>query len=262
MRIYAIANQKGGVGKTATTVNLAAALAEAGRRVLIIDWDPQGHLTDALGVNHDPVAGACLPRALLGQWQGELGELVRQVAPNLYVIPTSDEMFLLEPQMYGRTGREYLLTRFVDALAGAFDDVLIDCPPSLGALNYKRERKAVLAQIEALGGVDQNNVAWLNQWVSSIGSYELAYRLQQIVEEDLPTALRTRIQTRTETLPTVLHGIVDNAPNVWAVMATARNRIAHGDSQPTPEQLLALARLGTQWPPGWRCSSSVFLTPS
>uniref|UniRef100_UPI003F4929EA ParA family protein n=1 Tax=Nocardia sp. CA-095871 TaxID=3239971 RepID=UPI003F4929EA len=133
MRIYAIANQKGGVGKTVDTINLAAALAEHGRRVLAIDWDPQGHLTEALGVQ--PSDGASLARALLGQWSGELAELVQQVDGDLYAIPTSDDMFLLEPQMYGRSGREYLLSRFLDALVGIFDDVVIDCPPSLGALN-------------------------------------------------------------------------------------------------------------------------------
>ena len=133
VRIYAIANQKGGVGKTVDTINLAATLAEHGRRVLAIDWDPQGHLTEAAGAR--PAEGASLARALLGQWSGELGELVQQVSGGLFVIPTSDEMFLLEPQMYGRSGREWLLSRFLDALVDVFDDVVIDCPPSLGALN-------------------------------------------------------------------------------------------------------------------------------
>src|SRR4051794_18163854 len=76
---------------------------------------------------------ACsLARALLGQWAGELGELLVPYRDNLYVIPTSDDMFLLEPQMYGRAGREYLLNRFIEPLAGWADDTLIDCPPSLG----------------------------------------------------------------------------------------------------------------------------------
>jgi chromosome partitioning protein len=135
MRVYAMANQKGGVGKTSLTINLAAALAEAGRRVLVIDWDPQGHLTTAIGATPAPGDGANLARALLGQWSGELGDLVQHVPGGLLVVPTSDDMFLLEPQMYGRPGREYLLARLVDALVDVADDVLIDCPPSLGALN-------------------------------------------------------------------------------------------------------------------------------
>ena len=137
MRIYAISNQKGGVGKTVTTVNVGAALAEAGRRVLLVDLDPQGHLTQSLGVaraGSEP-ADANLPKALLGKWSGNLGELIGEVDTNLFVIPTSDEMFLLESEMYGRSGRENLLSRFLDQLAGAVDDILIDCPPSLGPLN-------------------------------------------------------------------------------------------------------------------------------
>jgi len=133
MRIYAMANQKGGVGKTTTTINLAATLAGYGRRVLTVDWDPQGHLTEAIGAQ--AAESATLAKALLGQWSGELAELVQQVDSGLFVLPTSDDMFLLEPQMYGRSGREYLLSRFLDALVGVFDDVVIDCPPSLGALN-------------------------------------------------------------------------------------------------------------------------------
>ncbi|MEU1986119.1 ParA family protein [Nocardia sp. NPDC019395] len=135
MRIYATANQKGGVGKTVDTINLGAALAEQGRRVLELDWDPQGHLTEAVGARPADPGGPSLARALLGQWSGELSELVQPVGENLYVIPTSDEMFLLEPQMYGRSGREYLLSRFLDTLKDVFDDIVIDCPPSLGALN-------------------------------------------------------------------------------------------------------------------------------
>lgn len=133
MRTTAVVNQKGGVGKTATTINLGAALAEQGHRVLMLDLDPQGHLTKALGLGK-AIENATLARALLGQWSGELGELVTLVQDNLSVVPTSDDMFLLEPQMYGRSGREYLLSLLLDAFRPAFDHCLIDCPPSLGAL--------------------------------------------------------------------------------------------------------------------------------
>ncbi|OLE20384.1 MAG: hypothetical protein AUG49_25265 [Catenulispora sp. 13_1_20CM_3_70_7] len=132
MRVIAMVNQKGGVGKTATTVNLGAALAEAGQRVLMVDLDPQGHMTKALG--QAETQGANLAIALLGQWAGELGDLVVEVSEGLYLIPTSEDMFLLEPQLYARTGREHLLSVLLDAMAPAFDVCLIDCPPSLGAL--------------------------------------------------------------------------------------------------------------------------------
>jgi chromosome partitioning protein len=133
MQTYAVVNQKGGVGKTATTVNLGAALAELGKGVLLVDLDPQGHLTRATGLP-DAVPPATLAAALLGQWSGELRELVAQWRPGLYVVPTHADMFLLEPQMFARSGREYLLDRLLEQFAQAFDFCLIDCPPSLGAL--------------------------------------------------------------------------------------------------------------------------------
>lgn len=133
MRIVAVVNQKGGVGKSATTLNLGAALAEMGRRVLVVDLDPQGHLTRALGMP-EASGDANLAKALMGQWAGELSELVTPYRENLMVIPNSQDMFLLEPQMYAKTGREYLLSLLLDAMRPAFDYALIDCPPSLAAL--------------------------------------------------------------------------------------------------------------------------------
>lgn len=133
MDVTAVVNQKGGVGKSATTINVGAALAEMGRRVLIVDLDPQGHLTHALGLP-DASPTANLAKALLGQWEGELGELLIPFNDRMQVLATSEDMFLLEPQLYSKTGREYLLSFVLDAYADAFDDCVIDCPPSLGAL--------------------------------------------------------------------------------------------------------------------------------
>lgn len=131
MRILAVANQKGGVAKTTTVASLGAAMAEQGRRVLLVDLDPQGCLTFSLG--HDPdKLPVSVHEVLLGE-----------VEPNAALVPTAEGMTLLpanidlagaEAMLLMRAGREYALQRALDKLDGQFDVVVIDCPPSLGVL--------------------------------------------------------------------------------------------------------------------------------
>ncbi|MER7015347.1 ParA family protein [Saccharopolyspora sp. NPDC000359] len=197
MRIYAISNQKGGVGKTVTAKEFGAALAEAGRRVLLIDFDPQGHLTTCLNVapaGSGP-GDANLPKALLGKWSGSLGELIHEISPGLFVIPTCDEMFLLEAEMYGRSGREYLLSRFLDQLLGLIDDVCIDCPPSLGPLNDAALVAARDRDAENSGAAEEDDqitgriIIPVESEDSSIGALRLILRQISSLEQALPGVL-------------------------------------------------------------------------
>ncbi len=139
--ITAVVNQKGGVGKTATTINLGGALAARGNRVLIVDLDPQGHLTDALNLaGRIPDGHPQLANALLGKLgPSEIASLPVTHSKfdeggRLDVVPTSDEMFLVGPAMYQLKAREMRLKRLLAAMAGGYDFVLIDCPPSLDVL--------------------------------------------------------------------------------------------------------------------------------
>lgn len=132
MDIYALLNQKGGVGKTANTLNLAAALAERGERVLAVDFDPQGHLTEALGLEESP-DHATLKQKVLGEWTGPLSEILVEHRPNFWVLPTNIDMFLLDRGLYLSQGREFRLARALEELEDLFDVGLLDCPPSLGA---------------------------------------------------------------------------------------------------------------------------------
>jgi chromosome partitioning protein len=133
MRIIAVANQKGGVGKTTTSVNLAACLAEKGVRVLLLDLDSQANASSALG--YPPQPGGSLYRVLLGEDWLE-GKIVQTRFPTLSIIPSEMELAGIEVEL---ARAENHLTRLADVLAplkssARFDVLLIDCAPSLGIL--------------------------------------------------------------------------------------------------------------------------------
>ncbi|MGO1172681.1 MAG: ParA family protein [Actinomycetaceae bacterium] len=174
MRTITVANQKGGVGKTTTSVNLAAALAEGGLRVLVIDNDPQGNASTALGAEH--VAGT---PSLYDVLMGELtfGDVVvpAQLLPGVDVIPSTIDLSGAEIELVSEENRE---NRLVDALADFvqqlraagepdYDYVLIDCPPSLGLLTIN----AFVAAREVLIPIQCEYYALegLTQLVRSIG---------------------------------------------------------------------------------------------
>ncbi|MFE2945228.1 ParA family protein [Streptomyces sp. NPDC059255] len=126
-------NQKGGVGKTANTINLGAALAESGRRVLLVDFDPQGHLSDALGTGESP-DDRTLRGYLLGEWSGDPRQIVVTHRDRLDVLPTNVDMSLLERGLYMQNNRERRLARLLDRFEDDYDTCVIDCAPSLGVI--------------------------------------------------------------------------------------------------------------------------------
>jgi len=158
-RIFTVANQKGGVGKTTTTVNIAAAMAMGGLRVLVIDLDPQGNASTALGVEHRDSAGVY--EVLMGN--SSMSEVVKKVAgfPALDCVSSNTSLANAEINLVSMVARELQLKAAIDEVSANYDYIFIDCPPSLGLLtiNAFAASKELLIPIQteyyALEGLSQ-----------------------------------------------------------------------------------------------------------
>ena len=131
-RVMAVANQKGGVGKTTTSVNLGACLAELGKKVLLIDIDPQGNTTSGVGINKADVR-YCIYDVMIND-VNSVDAVLHTAVSNLDIIPATIQLAGAEIELVPTISREVRLRRAMASLRASYDYILIDCPPSLGLL--------------------------------------------------------------------------------------------------------------------------------
>jgi chromosome partitioning protein len=199
-RVIAVANQKGGVAKTTTVASLGVALSELGRRVLLVDLDPQACLTFSLGLDPESL-DLSVHDVLLGRVSAAVAICTTEDGPDL--LPSTIDLAGAEAMLLPRTGREYVLREALEEVAGNYDDVLLDCAPSLGVLT-----------INALTASDEVLIPLQCETLSHRGVGQLLDTVQD-VQRLTNRGLRIR-----GVLPTLYDGRTNHAKLVIADVAT------------------------------------------
>mgnify|MGYP006070232731 CR=1 FL=1 len=158
-RVIAVANQKGGVGKTTTAINLSACLAEKGQKVLAIDMDPQGNMSSGLGLDKDSIDRTVYD-IIIGESNVE-EVLQKELLENVDILPANIDLSAAEIELIGIDDKEYIIRNAIGAIKDQYDFIIIDCPPSLSMLtiNAMTTADSVLVPIQceyyALEGLSQ-----------------------------------------------------------------------------------------------------------
>ena len=205
-RVVAVCNQKGGVGKTTTTINLGAALAEQGRRVLLVDFDPQGALSVGLGIQpHD--IDLTVYNLLMEQGTTPYDVLRKTQVDGMDLVPSNIDLSGAEVQLVHEVGREYVLGGALEPIMGDYDVVMIDCQPSLGLLtiNALASADGVLIPLEC-EYFAMRGVALLQETIEKV-SRRLNPKLQ--IDGLLGTMYDSRTLHTREVLTNIVNGFGD-----------------------------------------------------
>ncbi len=201
-KIIAISNQKGGVGKTTSAINLSAGLALAGQRVLLVDLDPQGNASSGVGYSKEKIQGPTSYEVILGEAQIKDAVLLTEIE-GLSLVPATADLAGAEVELVGMLSREMKLKNALATIADQFDVVMIDCPPSLGQLtvNALTAADSVLIPLQceyfALEGLSQllHTISLINQSTNpalkvegiALTMLDAKTNLGQAVERDVRT---------------------------------------------------------------------------
>ena len=226
-RTIAVANQKGGVGKSTTAINLSACLAEQGKKVLTIDMDPQGNTTSGLGVDKNEVEDT-LYELLVGQSDVEK-TIVKDVAENVDLIPSNVNLSGAEIELVGIDNKEYILKEITDKIKNNYDYIIIDCPPSLNMLtiNALTAATSVLVPIQC----EYYALEGLTQLIHTI--HLVQKKLNPNLE--LEGVVFTMYDSRTNLSLQVVENVKDNLKqNIYKTIIPRNIRLAEAPSHGLP----------------------------
>ena len=226
-RIIAIANQKGGVGKTTTAINLSSCLADKGQKVLSIDMDPQGNMTSGLGVDKDEVEKTVYD-LIIGE--AEIDEVIQKnVMDNLDVIPTNINLSAAEIELIGIDDKEYIVRNAVHKIKDNYDFIIIDCPPSLSMLT-----------INAMTTADSVLVPIQCEYYALEGLSQLIHTVQLVKERlnpvlEIEGVVFTMYDARTNLSLQVVENVKDNLQqNIYKTIIPRNIRLAEAPSYGMP----------------------------
>ena len=200
-KIISIVNQKGGVGKTTTTINLASALAYEGKKILIVDFDEQSNATKGLGITKEDILFD------MADFFSHIGLLRKAIIKtsnaNIYIIPSSIKLASVEESLYNIPNKEYLLDQKLSLLKDEYDFILIDCPPSLGLI----VDNALYASDSVIIPVDTSYYAYdaLNAMISKI----------EKVQKEKPLMIEGVLITKLDNRTTLGYEILEKVQNLF-----------------------------------------------
>lgn len=226
-RIIAIANQKGGVGKTTTAINLSATLAEAGQRVLAVDFDPQGNETSGLGVEKDDVEHTVY-ELLIEECKVE-DCIVKEVQPRLDLMPSNVNLAGAEIELLEIEQKERVLKKSLDQIKDRYDFIIIDCPPSLSLLtiNALTASDTVLVPLQC----EYYALEGLNQVMKTIKLIKKNLNPKLEIEGVVFTMYDSRTNLSTEVVQSVRESLNEN---IYNTMIHRNVRLAEAPSYGMP----------------------------
>lgn len=226
-RVIAIANQKGGVGKTTTAINLSACLADLGKKVLALDLDPQGNMTSGLGVDKEIIESSVYDLIIGNAGIEEC--ICKNVLDNLDVLPSNIDLSAAEIEMIGIENKEFIIKNEMEKIKDKYDFVIIDCPPALSMLT-----------INAMTTADSVLVPIQCEYYALEGLSQLIHTIE-LVQERLNSSLQiegvvfTMYDARTNLSLQVVENVKDNLnQNIYKTIIPRNIRLAEAPSYGMP----------------------------